>query len=241
MSPIRNQSEPGGDGKKPRNRETAAATFLMASLAGLWLVATSCSSSRNDGTDADSLTQGSDASPQSVSDDQKGIAEAWIEEDRAVHEHLDSPGWIDRTAGIAHVPIGRAMDLILLEKDPSGPQSEESEAKGPQGKDTALRSAGRELFRKYGCDVCHSPSAYVHAPSLVGIYGERVRLTDGTFVQADDQFLRNSILHAGAQVVAGYPPIMPSFSGYIPEPEVLELIAYLKSFRGTGGDPAATP
>jgi hypothetical protein len=69
----------------------------------------------------------------------------------------------------------------------------------------------------------------------------RVRLTDGTFVQADDQFLRNSILHEGMQAVAGYPPIVPAFNGFIPETEVLELIAYLKSFKGTSGDPAASP
>jgi cytochrome c oxidase subunit 2 len=158
-----------------------------------------------------------------------------------VHEHLYSAGWIDRSAGVAHIPIDRAMDLILVDKDPSAPQSDKSEASGADEKNTPLQSAGRELFRKYGCDVCHSPDAHIHVPSLVGIFGEKVRLSDGMFVRADDQYLRNSILHAGIQLVAGYPPIIRTFSGYIPEPDVLGLMACLKSFKGTKGDPASSP
>jgi cytochrome c oxidase subunit 2 len=93
----------------------------------------------------------------------------------------------------------------------------------------ALRSTGRRLFKQYGCSVCHDPDAVIHAPSLVGIYGQRVRLSDGSFVRVDDQYLHDAILHSSQQVVAGYAPAMPSFRGVIPEPDVLELIAYLKS------------
>jgi cytochrome c oxidase subunit 2 len=112
-------------------------------------------------------------------------------------------------------------------------------AAAAQNTDHDLRSSGRRLFQQFGCSVCHDPDAFVHAPSLVGIYGQRVRLSDGTFVRADDQYLHDSILHASRQVVAGYVPMMPSYDGVIPEPDVLELISYLKSI--TPAPPAAPP
>jgi|CZKI01.1.fsa_nt_gi mono/diheme cytochrome c family protein len=220
-------------------RVMAAAALNLVSIVGFCLMVTSCSYRQSDQADAGELTPAPEGAQQGGGDDQKGIAEAWKEEDRIVHEHLDSSGWINREAGVAHIPIDRAMDLILLEKRSSGPQSDVSENTGAHEKDTALRSAGRALFRKYGCNACHSPSANPHAPSLVGIYGETVRLSDGTFVRADEQYLRDSILHAGKRMVAGYAPSMPSYNSYIPEHDVLELIAYLKSFTGTKDDPAA--
>ena len=106
--------------------------------------------------------------------------------------------------------------------------------------DPTLHGAGRHLFKQYGCSICHDPDAVIHAPSLVGIYGQRVRLSDGSFVRADDQYLHDSILHSAQQVVAGYEPVMPSYSSVIPEPDVLELIAYLKSLDDTAPAPGSS-
>jgi cytochrome c oxidase subunit 2 len=68
-----------------------------------------------------------------------------------------------------------------------------------------------------------------------------VQLGDGTFVRADDQYLHDAILHAPQQVVAGYAPVMPSFGGVIAEPDVLALIAYLKTLPGATVTPAPAP
>jgi cytochrome c oxidase subunit 2 len=98
------------------------------------------------------------------------------------------------------------------------------------GEPSASPSGGRrKLFVKYGCNSCHDAGAAVRAPPLDGIYGRDVRLADGTVVQADDQYLHESILHASRQVVGGYAPVMPSYAGVIPESDVLELVSYLKS------------
>lgn len=220
-------------------RVLAVAALKLASIAGFCLMVASCGYRQSDPSDAGDATPAPNGVRQGDGDNQKEIAEAWKEEDRMVHEHLDSSGWINREAGVAHIPIDRAMSLIVLEKRSSGPRSDVPENTNAHEKGTALRKAGRELFRKYGCNGCHSPGANAHAPSLVGIYGEMVRLSDGTFVRADEQYLRDSILHAGKRMVAGYASGMPTYSGYIPEPDVLELIAYLKSFSGTTDDPAA--
>ncbi len=49
--------------------------------------------------------------------------------DRGARDHarrvqrLQSYGWVDRSQGIAHIPIGEAMDLVLHGVRPSGPPS----------------------------------------------------------------------------------------------------------------------
>ncbi len=167
-----------------------------------------------------------------------GIEPIWKEPDRLARAHLEGYGWVDRAAGVVHIPIDRAMNLVLAEQKSSGPPSVPIPAAArAEETDTAAQRAGRQLFRQYGCTVCHAPEAIHHAPSLVGIYGQRVRLSDGTFVRADDQYLRDSILYSSKQVVAGYAPVMPSYLNYIPEPSLRKLIAFLKSFPGPASPP----
>jgi hypothetical protein len=49
-------------------------------------------------------------------DDRNSIAEARDQVDRTVGDHLEGYAWIDRRAGIARIPIERAMDLICREQ-----------------------------------------------------------------------------------------------------------------------------
>jgi cytochrome c oxidase subunit 2 len=88
---------------------------------------------------------------------------------------------------------------------------------------------GRDLFIRHGCAGCHSANSIVHAPPLEGVYGRLQPVENGQFVQADDAYLRDSILQPGQHIVAGYANVMPSFQGVIPEGDLLDLIAYLKS------------
>ena len=69
----------------------------------------------------------------------------------------------------------------------------------------------------------------VRAPPLEGLYGSRVPLSDGSTVTADDRYLHDAIVLPDRQIVAGYAPIMPSFSGQIGEDDLLMLMAYIKS------------
>lgn len=92
-----------------------------------------------------------------------------------------------------------------------------------------LARKGEKLFREFGCSGCHVNSVAVHAPPLAGLYGKMVPLNDGTFVRADDQYIRDSILLPASQIVAGYQPIMPTFEGRVNEEQLLQLIAYIKS------------
>ena len=64
---------------------------------------------------------------------------------------------------------------------------------------------------------------------LVGLYGRLVHLMDGTTVVADRQYIMDSILLPKKQIVAGYPPVMPSFAGQIRRRGPDQTLAYIES------------
>ena len=97
----------------------------------------------------------------------------------------------------------------------------------PQGDDLAHQ--GSALFHTLGCSGCHAPGSTVHAPDLHGLYGRAVQLADGRTLSADEAYLRDCILAPEKNRVAGFPPIMPNFTGTVSEGQVVELVAYLKS------------
>ncbi len=64
-----------------------------------------------------------------------------------------------------------------------------------------------------------------------------MQLTTGESVNADEAYVRESILNPGAKIVAGYQNIMPTFQGQVTEEDLLQLIEYIKSLakqRGQG-------
>jgi cytochrome c oxidase subunit II len=100
-----------------------------------------------------------------------------------------------------------------------------------------LAAAGKTLFMRYGCSGCHGSDgaggtrsgSTVRAPSLAGLYGSPVTLSNGNVVKADDRYIRDCILTPSRQRVASYLPVMPSFAGEMSEEDLLKIIAYLKS------------
>jgi cytochrome c oxidase subunit II len=64
-----------------------------------------------------------------------------------------------------------------------------------------------------------------------------VHLSDGSSVTADERYLHDSILLPKSQLVAGYTPIMPSYSGQLSEEDVIALIDYIKSLSPSGRSP----
>ncbi len=92
-----------------------------------------------------------------------------------------------------------------------------------------MASAGAQLFERYGCITCHRMDGRGRGPSVAGIYGRPVALEGGQSAMADEDYLRESILNPKAKVVAGYPPIMPTYEGQLNEEQLLQLITYLKS------------
>ena len=97
------------------------------------------------------------------------------------------------------------------------------------GAGDTLADQGKSLFIRYGCAGCHLGGGTVRAPSLAGLYGSPVPLSDGSTVIADDRYIRDSILYPKQQIVASFEPIMPSFANVIPEDDLVRLVAYIDS------------
>ena len=102
----------------------------------------------------------------------------------------------------------------------------------------SMAAAGEGIFQRLGCNTCHMDSGATRGPSLVGLLGKTVRLQGGKSITADEAYIRESILEPQAKVVAGYPPIMPTFKGLISEEGILQILAYIKSLtREEGAQP----
>ncbi|HVT79263.1 MAG TPA: cytochrome c oxidase subunit II [Phycisphaerae bacterium] len=93
--------------------------------------------------------------------------------------------------------------------------------------DERPEAAGGRLFAQYGCMACHGQQA----PTLAGIFGHEQVMQDGERVRVDENYVRESILQPRARIVAGYPPIMPSFAGQLSEEQLFQLLAYIKSLQ----------
>jgi len=99
---------------------------------------------------------------------------------------------------------------------------------------------GQTLFTQLACVTCHLADGSGRGPSLVGVFGSKVALEDGSTVTADESYLRESILTSQAKTVKGYEHVMPTFQGLINEDGVAALIEYIKSMQAGGSRVAAT-
>lgn len=99
---------------------------------------------------------------------------------------------------------------------------------------------GHALFIRYGCSGCHAGNSVVRAPRLEGVAGHTIAIENGQTILADDAYLRDSILLPNQHVAAGFAPVMPSFTGVIPEGDLLDLVAYLKSLGSQTPPPGSS-
>ena len=89
-----------------------------------------------------------------------------------------------------------------------------------------------QLYADKGCVTCHSSDgSRLTGPSFKGIFGQPQPLTDGTSVNIDENYIRESILNPQAKIAQGYAPVMPSFQGILKETEITYLIAHIKSLK----------
>jgi cytochrome c oxidase subunit 2 len=98
-----------------------------------------------------------------------------------------------------------------------------------------LAVAGGRLFERLGCMACHQANDSGRGPTLIGLYGKRVKLQTGETVLADEAYLRESILKPNAKIVAGYQPLMPTFDGLVSEEAMVQLVSYIKSLSPLQG------
>ena len=93
--------------------------------------------------------------------------------------------------------------------------------------------AGKEILEKHGCLGCHSlDGTRKVGPTFKGIWGQPVTvLTDGKerTITVNEAYLRRSILEPNADVVKGFPPVMPSFAGVLKDDEIAAITGFIRS------------
>lgn len=105
---------------------------------------------------------------------------------------------------------------------------------------TSMPESGEQLFAQLGCATCHRDESDGRGPSLAGLFGRAVQLANGDTVAADEAYLRESILNPTAKMVAGFPPLMPTYQGQVSEEGLASLIAYIKSLSAADTATAAS-
>lgn len=92
----------------------------------------------------------------------------------------------------------------------------------------ALPAKGKQLAQSKGCVACHTADGSPGVgPTWKDLAGKKTTLADGSSVLADETYLKRSIQDPTAQVVKGFPPIMPK--GDVSEDELAALVAYIES------------
>jgi cytochrome c oxidase subunit 2 len=96
----------------------------------------------------------------------------------------------------------------------------------------SMAEAGAKIYKDKACYTCHSIDGSPGvAPSFKGKYGTMEKLTDGSTVLVDENYIRESVLNPQAKVVAGFQPVMPTYQGLLKEQQIDALIAYIKSLN----------
>lgn len=91
---------------------------------------------------------------------------------------------------------------------------------------------GKKLFTQQGCDTCHSVDGTPKiGPTWKGLFGKSEPLANGSSVQVDENYLRESILDPAAKVVKGYAPSMPTYQGKLSDKDIDGLVEYIKTLK----------
>jgi cytochrome c553 len=91
---------------------------------------------------------------------------------------------------------------------------------------------GASLFERKGCAGCHSVDGSSRVgPSLHRDFGSMVALADGSTVEMNETYIRESLHTPRAKARPGFPDVMPSFDGVLSERETAALVAYIASLR----------
>lgn len=118
---------------------------------------------------------------------------------------------------------------------PAPPETTTTPTTPAAGGSSAAR--GKALFVSDGCSGCHSVDGGAGAgPTIKGLAGSQVQLSDGSTVTADDAYLERSITDPDAQIVKGFQKgIMSgataSFDLAAKPQDVAALVAYIKTQR----------
>ena len=88
---------------------------------------------------------------------------------------------------------------------------------------------GERLYTANACQTCHSlDGTQLVGPSFAGLYGADRQFDDGSSAVADDDYISNSIMNPGDNIVEGYNNVMPPYN-YLSDGEIQSLVEFIKA------------
>src|SRR5690606_30066214 len=92
------------------------------------------------------------------------------------------------------------------------------------------REHGQQLFNSVGCVGCHSPGTETsgkYGSPFKGLYGTLREMNDGTRIEANNAYMRESLANRSKHDVIGYEAEMPSYVGVLSDADIEALILYI--------------
>lgn len=112
----------------------------------------------------------------------------------------------------------RVVDLATFQAKQSAPK--QTEPSDPTYK----------LLEAKDCLTCHSiDGSEGIGPTFKGMYGRQTKLTDGSTITANDNYLRESIVDPSTKIVTGFDDVMPKPE--LTDQEVDQIMEYLKTLK----------
>ncbi|NGP77138.1 cytochrome c oxidase subunit II [Balneolaceae bacterium YR4-1] len=103
---------------------------------------------------------------------------------------------------------------------------------GSKPDDLAPAEWGEQLAQEQACATCHSADgSQMTGPTWQGLFGSNRQFTDGNSAEADENYLRTSILNPNDEIVEGYQPVMPSYQGQLNDEQINAIIEYIKTLN----------
>ncbi|HEX7089449.1 MAG TPA: cytochrome c oxidase subunit II [Longimicrobiales bacterium] len=99
-----------------------------------------------------------------------------------------------------------------------------------------LVELGRAAAARHGCLGCHSVDGSPgQGPTWLNLFGARETMQTGEVIYVNAAYITQSMMDPEAEIVAGFPPIMPSFQGRITPAETAAIIEYMKALSPAPG------
>ena len=88
---------------------------------------------------------------------------------------------------------------------------------------------GERLYTANACQTCHSlDGTQLVGPSFAGLYGADRQFDDGSSAVADEDYISNSIINPGDNIIEGYNNVMPPYN-YLSDGEIQSLVEFIKA------------
>lgn len=118
-----------------------------------------------------------------------------------------------------------------------------ADAADPYKRMTDLQ-AGEMFVKTLGCLQCHSlDGSKGYGPTFKDLFGRQEPMSDGSSIQVDENYVRESLYDPGAKIVQRFGLQMSSYRGRLKDRDVNAIILYLKSIssHSKSEPPASAP